>query len=38
MKIKVYGETAKQITDDMIFRVVKGSVEGRDVVILESVD
>lgn len=36
--MKVFGETAKQIKGDMIFRVTRESVEGRDVVTLVSDD
>lgn len=36
-KIKVFGNTAKEIESGQIFRAIKDSVEGRDVVILEPV-
>jgi len=36
MKIKVYGEQAKQIKEGQIFKAKLDDVEGRTVVILES--
>lgn len=36
-KIKVFGNTAREIESGQIFRAIKDSVEGRDVVILEPV-
>lgn len=37
MEIKVFGEKAKTIEEGQIFRAIKSSVEGRDVVILEPI-
>lgn len=37
MKIKVFGEKAKEMEDGQLFRVIKYSTEGRDVVELEPV-
>jgi hypothetical protein len=37
MEIKVFGEEARKIEEGQIFRAVKSSVEGRDVVILEPI-
>lgn len=36
-QIKVFGEKAKEIQEGQIFRAIKDSVEGRDIVILEPV-
>ena len=37
MEIKVYGDTAKKITEGQVFTARIGSVEGRTVVTLESI-
>lgn len=37
MTIKVFGEEAKNIEEGQIFKAIKTSVEGRDVVILEPI-
>ena len=33
--IKVFGDKAREIEDGQLFRAIKSSVEGHDVVILE---
>jgi len=38
MKIRVYGEQAKQIKEGQIFTATSDDVEGRTVIILESED
>ena len=38
MEIKVYGDTAKKITEGQVFTAKIGDVEGRTVVTLESED
>lgn len=37
MTIKVFGEEARNIEEGQIFKAIKTSVEGRDVVILTPV-
>lgn len=36
-QIKVFGDKAQEIEEGQIFKAIKTSVEGRDVVILEPV-
>ena len=36
-KIKVFGDKAREIEDGQLFRAIKSSVEGHDVVILEPI-